>query len=88
MKGRVAFERGDLDAALACYRRALALKPDLADAYNNMGNALKELEQLPEAQKAYLEALRLDPNVTGVYANLTIRRSLQPGMCFWRQWKR
>ena len=77
--GRVAFERGDLDAALAYYRRALALKPDLADAYNNMGNALKELGQLPEAQEAYLEALRLDPNVTGVYVNLSDSKKFAAG---------
>jgi len=43
-----------------------------------MGNALKELGQLQEAQKAYLEALRLDPNVTGVYANLAELKTFKP----------
>jgi tetratricopeptide (TPR) repeat protein len=68
--GRVAFERGNLDSSLAYYRRALALKPDLADVHNNIGNVLKELGQLDEAQKSFLEAIRLDPNVSGVYVNL------------------
>ena len=79
VKGRVAFERGDLDAALACYRRALALKPDLADAYNNMGNALKELGQLPEAQKAYLEALRPRSERHQCLCNLTDSKKFAAG---------
>src|SRR5262249_45625098 len=77
--GRVAFERGDLEAALGHYRRTLKLKPDLADAYKNMGNVLKELGQLQEARDAYLEALRLDPSVTGVYVNLADLKKFQPG---------
>lgn len=47
--GRVAFERGDLEGALTHYRRAIEIKPDLADAYNNMGNAPKELGRLVAA---------------------------------------
>ena len=77
--GRVAFERGELDAALTYYRRALALKPDLADAYNNMGNVLKELGQLQEAHDAYLQALALDPNIAGVYVNLADSKKFAAG---------
>jgi tetratricopeptide (TPR) repeat protein len=79
MMGRVAFERGDLDGSLAHYRRALALKPDLADAHNNMGNALKELGELAEAEAAYREALRLDPSFTGIYVNLADSKKFTPG---------
>jgi hypothetical protein len=77
--GRVAFERGNLESSLAYYRRALALKPDLADVHNNIGNVLKELGQLDEAQKSFLEAIRLDPNVTGVYVNLADSMKFSPG---------
>ena len=45
----IAFERGELEAALIHYQKALSLKPDLADAYNNMGNVLKELGKLQAA---------------------------------------
>ena len=55
--GRVAFERGALETAIVHYRRALAVKPDLADACNNMGNALKELGHLADARAAFLKAL-------------------------------
>jgi Flp pilus assembly protein TadD len=44
--GRIAFERGDLEGALTHYRGAIEIKPDLAEAYNNMGNALKKLGRL------------------------------------------
>jgi tetratricopeptide (TPR) repeat protein len=77
--GRVKFEQGDLDNALACYRRALSLQPDFADAYNNLGNALKELGHLAEAEEAYFQALRLDPNVAGVYLNLADSRKFYSG---------
>ena len=34
-------EQGKLDEAVACYRRALELKPDFAEAHYNLGNALR-----------------------------------------------
>src|SRR5262249_51386329 len=78
LKGRVAFSRGDLRESLVHYRRALELKPDLADAHNNMGNVLKELGQLQEAQASYQEALRLDPSSTGIYVNLADSKTFKP----------
>ena len=32
---------GKLDEAIEAYNKALSIKPDYAEAYNNMGNALK-----------------------------------------------
>jgi Flp pilus assembly protein TadD len=37
---------GKLEAAVACYRRALVLKPNNAGVYSNMGNALRELGRI------------------------------------------
>ena len=34
-------DQGKLDEAVACYRRALELKPDYAEAHNNLGIALR-----------------------------------------------
>ena len=42
-------DQGKLDEALACYRRALALKPDFAAAHNNLGNTLMDQGKLDEA---------------------------------------
>lgn len=51
-----------LDEALASYDKALALKPNYADAYINRGNALKDLNRLDEALASYDKALALKPN--------------------------
>ena len=34
-------DKGDLEAAIDSYKQALKIKPDYAEAYNNMGNALR-----------------------------------------------
>ena len=33
-------EKGELDAAIDSYKQALKIKPDYAEAYNNLGIAL------------------------------------------------
>ena len=42
-------EQGKLDEAIACFRRALELKPDVAETHSNLGVALKEQGKLDEA---------------------------------------
>ena len=44
------------------YRRALELKPDYADAYSNLGNALTDQGKLDEAVATYRKALELKPD--------------------------
>ena len=46
-------EQGNLEEAIEAYTKALSIKPDYADAYNNMGNALQEQGKLEEAIEAY-----------------------------------
>ena len=46
-------EQGKLDEAIEAYKMALAIKPDYAEAYNNMGNALKDQGKLDEAIASY-----------------------------------
>jgi tetratricopeptide (TPR) repeat protein len=43
------------------FRRALAFQPDFADAWNELGFALRHLGRYPESIEAYGEALRLRP---------------------------
>ena len=76
--GRIAFGRGQAERALEHFQRALALNPKLGDAYNNMGNALKEIGRFQEAETAYLEAIRLDPSNTGIYVNLADSKTFTP----------
>ena len=49
---------GKLDEAIACYRRALELKPDFAEAHGNLGSALEEMGDLQGAEDSFRAALR------------------------------
>ena len=55
--GASATQLGVLDKAINSFEKALLLKPDSADAYSNMGSALKEQGKLDEAVKACKKAL-------------------------------
>ena len=46
------------------------LKPDFAEAYNNLGSALKDQGKLVEAVSSYREALRLKPGFAAPHSNL------------------
>ena len=48
--------------ALASYDKAIALKPDFAEAYNNRGNALRDLKRPEEALASYDKAIALKPD--------------------------
>ena len=52
---------GRYDEALAHYRRALAIHPDLAGMHNNLGTALATLNRHEEAVFHYRRALALNP---------------------------
>lgn len=53
--------RGRGDDAVACYRRALMLRPGYALALNNLGLALRRLGRLNEAVAAHCRVVAIDP---------------------------
>ena len=53
---------GQLDTTVKRYEKALAIKPDYAEAHNNLGATLQELGQLDEAVKSYEQALTIKPD--------------------------
>ena len=55
--GNALKDQGKLEEAIEAYNKALAIKPDYAEAYNNMGIALKDQGKLEEAIEAYNKAL-------------------------------
>lgn len=59
VRARVA---GDWAAAAEAFRRALAHRPDFADAWNELGYALRHQRRYAESLQAYAEALRLRPD--------------------------
>jgi tetratricopeptide (TPR) repeat protein len=60
------YERGcelqgsDPDLAIASFRRAIAGRPDLADAHNNLGRLLHDRGELALAEQCYRSALEHD----------------------------
>ena len=62
--------QGKLEEAIEAYNKALAIKPDYADAYNNMGITLKEQGKLEEAIEAYNKALAIKPDYAEAYNNM------------------
>ena len=58
-----------MDDAVKSYQKAVAVKPDYAEAHNNLGVTLKNLDQLEAAVESYEKALALKPDYADAYAN-------------------
>jgi hypothetical protein len=57
-------------AARAALTRAVVLRPNLAPAWLNLGNACADLDETEEAERHYRTALRLDPGLAAAHASL------------------
>jgi len=53
---------GDFLGAEAAYRRAIALDPNLPEAWNGLGHSLKKQKRFQESLAAYDKALELRPD--------------------------
>jgi tetratricopeptide (TPR) repeat protein len=60
---------GRYDAALACYDRALALRPDFVQALSNRGAVLKKMQRHDEALQSFDRALGFQPEHVEVLNN-------------------
>ena len=56
--------------ALLAYKKAIFLKPDFAEAYNNTGNTLKIQGKIDEAIEAYEKALSIKSDYAEAYYNM------------------
>jgi tetratricopeptide (TPR) repeat protein len=63
--GNLELARGDAEAAAACFRAAIASRPDFATAHTGMSLALKHLGQLDEAAEAAARGVQLRRGWTG-----------------------
>ncbi len=61
---------GRMDDAVAHYERALFLRPDHADAHNNLGTALQAQGRADDAAAHFGRALALDPDHAAAHNNL------------------
>jgi len=61
---------GRVQEAVGHYERVVQLKPDSAEAHNNLGNALAQIGEVREAIQQYGRALRLKPDYAEAANNL------------------
>lgn len=71
-EGRRLQEMGRAKDALAVYQKAVAVDPNYAEAYNDMGVMFETLGQDEKAQQAYESALSLDPDLAAAHSNLAL----------------
>jgi protein O-GlcNAc transferase len=68
--GNILRAKGNPDAAIAQYQKAIEINSNFAGSYYNLGNVLKEKGKLDEAITCYQKAIDLDPIYIGSYVNL------------------
>lgn len=68
--GNSLLARNRVDEAIAAYREAVTIQPDLAEGYCALGMGLAKKGALDEALTAYRESLHLDPNFAKAHYNL------------------
>jgi tetratricopeptide (TPR) repeat protein len=68
----LALEATDPERAIAAYRRALASRPDLADAHCNLGRLLHDRADFAAAEGHYRLALCIDDQVALYWFNLAV----------------
>ena len=66
------FQKGQTAEAIRQFREVIRLKPDYAEAHNNLGTALGLGGQTDEAIREFQEALRLKPNYAEARKNLIV----------------
>jgi tetratricopeptide (TPR) repeat protein len=62
--------KGQLDEAIAKLRRAIELKPDLAEVHRNLSNALCDKGRFDEAIAGFRRAIALKPDFAEAYNDL------------------
>ena len=62
--------KGQLDEAIACFRKAIELDPKNAAAHIALGNCLHAKGQSDEAIACYQKAIELDPKKAEAHSNL------------------
>ena len=68
--GVVLAARGQTDAAIAHYRKAVEIKPDYVEAYNNLGIASARRGNIDQAIAYFRKALAINPDYAAARKNL------------------
>ena len=71
-EGRQLQRLGELERAAAAFRRAIHVKPDYAEAYNDLGVVLESMGNPEQAEEAYKTALKFKPDMGPAHSNLAL----------------
>jgi tetratricopeptide (TPR) repeat protein len=66
-QAKAAEAAGDFKAATARYERIVAVRPDLAEAYANLGRLYFQQEEAQKARESLQRAIKLKPEMAGPY---------------------
>jgi len=72
LSGVVSLQIGEKFKAVKLISKSLSIKPDYAEAYANLGDAYRSLNQLEKAIVSYQEAIAIQPEFVAAYNNLGI----------------
>lgn len=72
LAGLLSMQGGRADMAAALIEKAIMVNPGVAAYHNNLGNALRGLENLQRATQAYRRALELSPEYAKAHNNLGV----------------
>ena len=70
--GSILQATGQVEASVMAKKKSVELLPDDAEAFYNLGNGLKSLEQFKDAESCYRQAITLNPQDAASYNNLGI----------------
>ena len=65
-------QQGNLEQAAAAYRKAIIVKPDYAEAYNDLGVILESMGDAAGAEDAYKTSLKFKPDLGSAHSNLAL----------------
>ncbi|HEB35473.1 hypothetical protein LCGC14_1569130 [marine sediment metagenome] len=70
--GAAWYEKGDYVTAVECYKKAIRLNPDYAEAINNLGVIYSKRGNLDIAMDCYKKATRINPNYAAAFSNIGV----------------
>ena len=68
--GLCLIKQNKINKGINCYKSAIQIKPDFAEAHNNLGIAYKNIGMINEAIESYHSAIKLKSNFAEAYNNL------------------
>ena len=70
--------RGQVDEAIESHRKAIELKPNLAEAHSDLGLALANAGRIREAIPEHFRAVELNPESARIHSNLVFSLHYHP----------